>query len=156
MSMSSRCSSNFTGQTLWRPITLEPLVLVPIALVSIVFIIIIELLSRLDHRDGGVLLFSEPLTSHVVLAYQLIPTTIAIVLGLVWSWVDLDARRLEPFFQLSKPKGGNLKNTLDLHYPFDFVAWASFKAVKNRYVLVQPHASITNIDADTGRSSLQV
>ncbi|KAL8689126.1 MAG: hypothetical protein Q9224_004717, partial [Gallowayella concinna] len=52
---------------------------------------------------------------------------------ILWSWIDLDTKRLEPYFQLSKPGGAALANSLELQYPFDFVAYAPLKALRRRH-----------------------
>ncbi|KAL8723818.1 MAG: hypothetical protein Q9181_007170, partial [Wetmoreana brouardii] len=66
-------------------------------------------------------------------AYSYLPTLLAVSFGVVWSWVDLDSKRLEPYFQLSKPKGATAKDSLLLHYPFDFIALAPIKAFRRRH-----------------------
>ncbi|KAL8891638.1 MAG: hypothetical protein Q9215_001406 [Flavoplaca cf. flavocitrina] len=52
---------------------------------------------------------------------------------MLWSWVDLDTKRLEPYFQLSRPEGADRTNSLALNYPFDFVAYAPLKAIRRRH-----------------------
>jgi hypothetical protein len=41
-------------------------------------------------------------------------------------------KRLEPFFQLSRSEGVEAKESILLHYPFDFLPAASFAAFRNR------------------------
>lgn len=38
-------------------------------------------------------------------SYSCLPTLITVFYSILWSWVDLDAERLEPYFQMSKPGG---------------------------------------------------
>ncbi|KAL8978645.1 MAG: hypothetical protein Q9205_005820, partial [Flavoplaca limonia] len=45
----------------------------------------------------------------------------------------LDTKRLEPYFQLSKPQGASAADSIHLHYPFDFVAIAPIKAFRRRH-----------------------
>lgn len=116
----------------WKPFTLTPTALVPVALVAGLLMTATELLIRSNARNGGIFLSGQDIPTHVVFLYLFLPTGTAVILSLLWSWIDLDARRLEPYFQLSKPQGQKCKHTLELHYPFDFIAWASFKAFKNR------------------------
>ncbi len=49
-----------------------------------------------------------------------------------WAWVDLDAKRLEPYFQMSKDGGVTAADSLFLHDPFDFVAWGPLRAFQRR------------------------
>ena len=65
-----------------------------------------------------------------------LPTIVAIILSVMWSWVDLDTKRLEPYFQMSKPGGASAADSILLHYPFDFVAVAPVKAFKQRYYII--------------------
>jgi hypothetical protein len=46
--------------------------------------------------------------------------------------VDLDAKRLEPWFQLSKPEGAVAEDSLLLHYPFEFLAFVPISALRKR------------------------
>ena len=72
----------------------------------------------------------------VVFCYQYLPQMIVVALGVGWAAVDLDVKRLEPYFQLSKPEGATASNSIFLHYPFDFIALAPINAVRKRSVLV--------------------
>ncbi|KAI9779104.1 MAG: hypothetical protein M1835_004766 [Candelina submexicana] len=54
---------------------------------------------------------------------------------MLWSWIDLDAKRLEPYFQLSKPEGASASDSILLHYPFDFIAFVPLKAARRRQVI---------------------
>ncbi|KAL8801402.1 MAG: hypothetical protein Q9182_004466 [Xanthomendoza sp. 2 TL-2023] len=65
--------------------------------------------------------------------YLYLPTIIAILYSILWSWIDLDTKRLEPFFQLSRPGGANAADSILLHYPFDFVAYAPIRALRRRH-----------------------
>lgn len=46
--------------------------------------------------------------------------------------MDLDTKRLEPYFQMSKPGGALFKESANLHYSFDFVALAPIEAFRRR------------------------
>jgi len=48
------------------------------------------------------------------------------------SWVDLDAKRLEPWFQLSKDAGAKASDSLLLQYPFDFLPIIPILAFRRR------------------------
>jgi Protein of unknown function (DUF3433) len=60
------------------------------------------------------------------------PTILFVCYGFLWTWIDLDVRRLEPFYQLSKLDAVPGKDSLMLHYPVDFLAAVPIKAVKLR------------------------
>jgi len=64
--------------------------------------------------------------------YLYLPTIVAVFFSFLWIWVDLDAKRLEPYYQLSKEQGVSGKHSLLLHYPVDFIASVPFKAIRHR------------------------
>ncbi|KAL8949296.1 MAG: hypothetical protein Q9222_004582 [Ikaeria aurantiellina] len=97
------------------------------------FIAILEYLSQRSRRDGGIAFAKDQFSSWIRFAYLYLPTVAAVLYSILWSWVDLDVKRLEPYFQLSKPDGATAADSLLLHYPFDFVAYAPFKALRKRH-----------------------
>ena len=94
-----------------------------------------ECLSRLDAKNGGLFLTNEigkfsPIQSF---AYLYLPTIISLLFGMVYAWIDLDVRRLEPFFRLSASNGALAEDSLLLQWPVEFLALVPFKAFKRRY-----------------------
>ena len=71
----------------------------------------------------------------VAFCYRYLPQMIAVALGVGWGAVDLDVKRLEPYFQLSKPEGASARNSIFLHYPFDFIAFVPINAARRGCVL---------------------
>ena len=63
-----------------------------------------------------------------------LPTIIAVVYSMLWSWVDLDVKRLEPYYQLSQIGGASAERSLLIHYPVDFLAFIPIKAARYRQV----------------------
>ena len=59
---------------------------------------------------------------------------IVVALGVGWAAVDLDVKRLEPYFQLSKPEGATASNSIFLHYPFEFIALVPINAARKECV----------------------
>lgn len=118
----------------WKPVTLRRPFLLGIVVVTLAFIALLEYLSRRSRRDGGIAFTKGQFSPAVSFAYQNLPATIAVLYSILWSWVDLDTKRLEPYFQLSRPEGADRTNSLALSYPFDFVAYAPLKALRRRYV----------------------
>ena len=66
----------------------------------------------------------------VVFCYRYLPQMVVVVLGVGWAAVDLDVKRLEPYFQLSKPEGAAANNSIFLHYPFEFIAFVPINAAR--------------------------
>ena len=60
---------------------------------------------------------------------------VIVLYGIGWAAVDLDVKRLEPYFQLSKPGGAPASDSILLRYPFDFLALVPIAAAKRRFVI---------------------
>jgi hypothetical protein len=101
---------------------------------SVFFIVILQILLLRSQRDNGILFAPNindlPLSQTFYFLY--LPTVLSIIYGFVWTWIDLDVRRLEPFYQLARPDGATGRESLLLHYPVDFLASVPLKAVKLR------------------------
>lgn len=135
-------SSNTVGQSKrWKPIRLRLPVLSTILVFTLGLIALLEVLHHLstgkNNENGGGLAFAAtaddlPLTA--IAGYIYLPTVIAVIYSIIWSWVDLDVKRLEPWFQLSKPEGATAEDSVLLSYPFDFLAFVPVRAARRRYV----------------------
>lgn len=118
----------------WKPLTLRwPLLTILVAL-TLSFIAVLEFLSQKSGNDGGIAFSDSTFSASTSFGYLYLPTIIAVLYSILWSWIDLDVKRLEPWFQLSKPGGAEAKDSILLHYPFDFLAFAPLKALRRRYV----------------------
>lgn len=119
----------------WKPLTQKAYFLVPTILASGALIAILQVYLERSNRDTGILFASKindlPLSQ--TFSYLYLPTIVALLLSFVWTWIDLDIKRLEPFVQLSRPEGALGKDSVFLHYPFDFVAFVPFVAAQKRY-----------------------
>lgn len=120
----------------WKPVTLSATVLSLFALISIILGIIIEFLAQWAQRSGGLATVpsSEDFPTYVSFSYRFLPTILAVFYSLFWSWVDLDAKRMQPWFELSKPGGATAENSIFLSYPYDFVAFVPATALRRRLV----------------------
>jgi hypothetical protein len=121
----------------WRPVTLRWFFLGTIAIISGALFAVIQSLHSKSQSNNGLLFAASindlPWTS--TFCYTHLPTIIFVLYSLLWIWVDLDIRRLEPFFQLSKPNGAKGSDSLLLTYPVDFVLEVPYKAARKRQVL---------------------
>ena len=97
---------------------------------------IIEALNYISTRIGG-LTFADSdgeFSTAQIFAYRYLPQMIIVLYGVGWAAVDLDVKRLEPYFQLSKPGGASASDSILLHYPFDFLALVPIDAAKKKFV----------------------
>ena len=96
---------------------------------------VLQYLLLKSQRDNG-LIFAEDLTKLPLsrsFSYLYLPTIIAVIYGFAWTWIDLDVRRIEPFYQLARDGGAAAAESMLLTYPVDFLASVPFKALKFRY-----------------------
>lgn len=109
-------------------------ILVSFAAVSLLLVAALELLWRRQRTTGG-LLFAPSVKEFTVwqnIVALYLPVVIVTIYGIVWTWIEITSKRLEPFFQLSKPGGASARETLTLDYPTDFIAWLPIKALRHR------------------------
>ncbi|KAL8851198.1 MAG: hypothetical protein Q9221_003829 [Calogaya cf. arnoldii] len=136
-SRSSKESQQYTKEQIdtpsWKPVTLRPPLLLSIVVVTLAFIALFEYLSHKSRMDGGIAFAEGQFSPAVSFAYKYLPIITAVLYSILWSWIDLDTKRLEPFFQLSRPKGADAADSIGLHYPFDFIAYAPLKALRRRH-----------------------
>lgn len=116
----------------WKPVTLRAPLLLSIIGFTIALIALLEILSRRSQRDGGIAFAAGDLSPTTKFGYLYFPTLVAVCYSVFWAWVDLDAKRLEPYFQMSKDGDVTAEHSLFLHYPFDFIAWVPLRAFKRR------------------------
>lgn len=123
------------GKT-WVPRSLHPAILVIFILIASAIIILLEELSRISRYDGALASahLERGFSPTVIFLYQILPTISTVIYSLAWSWMDLDIRRLVPYFPMSKPGDAEVKDSLLLSYPSDFVA-APVRAFRKRSVL---------------------
>ncbi|KAK3327713.1 hypothetical protein B0T19DRAFT_171893 [Cercophora scortea] len=96
---------------------------------------IIEFLAQRSSRNGGLALSAtvDEIPALVSFAYLYVPTIIAVVYSLIWTWVDLDIRRMQPWLELSRPEGAIADSSLLLDYPFEFLAFIPFSAWRRKH-----------------------
>ena len=122
----------------WRPFTLRPLALILFLLSTFGLIATIGALNCISMRRGAVTFAhsDEGFSAVQVFSYRYLPQMAIVLYGVAWAAVDLDVKRLEPYFQLSKPGGASAGDSIHLHYPFDFLGSATVTASKRKYVIL--------------------
>lgn len=120
----------------WKPVSTKKRVLIPLALWTFALAGVIESLAQKSRREGGLSLSPnvDDIPSSAQFAYMYLPTIIAVVYSIIWNWVDLDVKRIQPWLELSRENGALARESLSLDYPYDFIALVPFKATKRRYV----------------------
>ncbi|KAF2705868.1 hypothetical protein K504DRAFT_459953 [Pleomassaria siparia CBS 279.74] len=119
----------------WQPNALRPSVLIFSTAVSLSLIAVLVYLLKVSQHDQGIQF--APKISELPLSktfmWQYFPIILAVVFSIFWAWIDLETKRLEPYYQLSKKEGALGKDSLLLRYPFDFLPLVPITALKARH-----------------------
>jgi hypothetical protein len=62
--------------------------------------------------------------------YRYFPTMIIVLYGMAFSWIGLDIKRLEPWFQLARNRGAETEKSVLLQYPSRLLAFCAFQGSK--------------------------
>ena len=116
----------------WKPFTLRAPTIIASLLITVALIALIEYINKISIEQKAVFFAEEAgdFPVGVVFCYRYLPQMIVVVLGVGWAAVDLDVKRLEPYFQLSKPEGATASNSIFLHYPFEFIGFVPINAAR--------------------------
>ncbi|KAF2140309.1 uncharacterized protein K452DRAFT_299670 [Aplosporella prunicola CBS 121167] len=119
----------------WSPVTLKAPLLCSVIIISGGLIVVIQLLLSSSQKNDGIIFSRDinglPLSKSF--SYLYLPTIIAVLYSFLWSWIDLDAKRLEPYYQLSQECGASAEDSILLEYPYDFAGFVPIKAIKRRH-----------------------
>ncbi|KAF5523890.1 hypothetical protein CGCA056_v004567 [Colletotrichum aenigma] len=131
----TKCSLETVHKHGWKPMTLGAPVLFSFAFVSFILAVIIEILAQQSQKNGGLTLTtsSDDLPTYAKFGHLFLPTIVSVIYSLLWSWVDLDVKRIQPWLEMSKPAGAEADHSIFLDYPYDFVAFVPFRAAKRRH-----------------------
>ncbi|KAK1730331.1 hypothetical protein CaCOL14_004173 [Colletotrichum acutatum] len=134
-SRDSECSLETVHKHGWKPLTLSAPVLFSFAFTSFLLAVIIEILAQQSQSQGGFALSksADDIPAFANFCYLFLPTIVAVIYSLLWSWIDLDVKRMQPWLEMSRPKGATAEKSIFLDYPYDFIAFVPIKAAKRRH-----------------------
>lgn len=98
-------------------------------------ILLLEVLSHMSSKNKG-LAFAATIndfTTWQIFSTQYFPTILSVSFSMLWNWIDLDVKRLEPWFQMSTPYGARADDSVFLEYTSDFAAFVPLRAARRRY-----------------------
>ena len=132
----NNCDTGSKNPQGWKPFTVKAPYLLCLAATSITFIAILEWLSHKSARDGAIAVsdLNGRFSSLASFTLLYLPTILAVCFSIAWSWVELDVKRLEPFFRLSAPAGASAEQSVLLQYPIEYLPLVPVKAARLRYV----------------------
>ncbi|PHH74885.1 hypothetical protein CDD80_2767 [Ophiocordyceps camponoti-rufipedis] len=110
-------------------------ILISFAIISLLLAAAIEVLAQQSSANGGLALSPsiQEIPRPAVLASKYVPVVVATLYGIVWAWVDQDVKRMQPWFELSRPGGARARKSLFLSYPHDFIVFLPWRAAKRRH-----------------------
>ncbi|KAL0265065.1 hypothetical protein SLS55_001023 [Diplodia seriata] len=105
----------------WRPMSMGSWWITMLIIIAIGLGVVQELLCQISMRKGdedGLLKFKSPqeisLTDYFTWKYA--PTIILLSYGILWQISDFEVKRLEPYYQLSRPGGATASASLNMDY----------------------------------------
>ncbi|KAM0264279.1 hypothetical protein ACHAQJ_000768 [Trichoderma viride] len=119
----------------WKPLFMKAPILMLLTVLTLLIAGAIEALAQLSHSKGGLALSrtQDEIPQYAMISYLYVPNIVAVLYSLIWSWVDLDVKRMQPWFELSTSEGATAENSMFLDYPYDFIATVPIKAAKRRH-----------------------
>jgi Protein of unknown function (DUF3433) len=111
--------------------------------------------SRKTPKEG-LLSFKSPkeLSIWQYFCWKYLPTIIAVTYGIMWQVVDFEVKRLEPYYQLSKPTGALAEESLSIDYLNSWHYLTPFKAIRYRHWAVA-YCSVATLLASSIAPTLQ-
>ena len=118
----------------WMPFTLRPTFLSFLLAVTLCFLAAVETIRQVSLRDSAVATVDATgqIPRTLTFMYIYCPVLALMLYGLAWAWVDLDIKRLKPYFQLSRNNGALAEDSLLLTYPHDFLPLVPIRAARRR------------------------
>lgn len=119
----------------WKPTALRAPVLILTILICWGLIALVQVLLTKSQQHQGIIF--APRISDLPLSrtflYLYFPTILAVTFSMYWAWIDLETKRMEPYYQLSKENGALGKDSILLQYPFDFLPLVPIKAARDKH-----------------------
>ena len=134
-----------TRTSAWKPWSLYPPFLGLFACLSTAFLVCIKLLRQRSGRDGGLAFYpaDDDIPTTVFIAYNYAPTILTTLFSILWSIVDFDVKRMEPYTQISNSRGHQFPlSLLFLDYAFEPPWKVPYRAYKNRHWTVAVTSTI--------------
>ncbi|GAB0136301.1 hypothetical protein EsDP_00004607 [Epichloe bromicola] len=124
-------SEIFYPQPNWKPWPMRWPYLTMMIFLSLVLAGMQEILFR-KYKDVPLLQFQKPadVKAGLYFAVKFAPTISAVVYGVLWQFIDFEVRRLEAYYQLSKPGGALAAESMNVDYVTSFNFLRPFRALK--------------------------
>lgn len=146
----------------WRPFSMRPPWIIMLIMLALALAGVQEWLCQTSIKRQkrtpreGILSFNdlEDVSVFLFFVWKYFPTMVTIGYSVLYSIMDFDIRRLEPYYQLSRPQGARASASLNLDHLTMFQYFVPFTAARLRQWTVFL-STIANIAAATITPALQ-
>lgn len=122
----------------WKPFSMQWPYLTFLIVISIVVCVAQEYLYRRSNSNlkkdppEGLYTFQSPedVKTWDYFCFKYLPTMLAVTYGVLWQLTDSEVKRLEPYYQLSKPKGALAAESINIDYITIFSFWRPITALR--------------------------
>lgn len=124
-------SQVFYPQPNWKPFPMRLPWLVMLVSLSVGLALMQEMLYQKYH-ESGILKFKsqDEVKAGLYFAVKFGPTLAAVVYGVLWQFTDFEVRRLEAYYQLSKPGGALAAESINVDYVTCFAFFRPVRAFR--------------------------
>lgn len=128
--------SKVSGQEQWRPAVLSRRSFLASVALTVCMLLGLAVLQITDKHQGYLTeLTSDGRRSHLQnLCVHYLPISLIVMYSLWIDSIDLDCRRLEPFYLLSRKGWTSAKQSLLLRYDVDFAGTIAYQSLRARHV----------------------
>ncbi len=122
----------------WKPVSMRFVYIGTLSILAITLAVIQEVLCQksleMEKQKSGLISFDRvtDVRTGTFFAWKYLPTMVAIVYAVLFSIMDFDIRRLEPYYQLSQTQGAPASASLNLDHLTMFQYFVPFKAFRLR------------------------
>ncbi|KAI9713290.1 MAG: hypothetical protein M1828_001463 [Chrysothrix sp. TS-e1954] len=119
----------------WRPFPMQLWYTLTLICIAIILAGVQEYLCQISQRSAtGLLKFTNPdeVGQGDWFVWKYLPTIVLVSYGVAWQAKDFEIRRLEPYYQLSKPTGATAAESLNIDYLTFWSYLIPFKAMRYR------------------------
>lgn len=122
----------FYPQPNWKPFSMRWPWLTMLIVLSLALAGMQEFLFQRYSGDNPLLRFKKPEDVEPGLYFmtKFGPTLIAVVYGVLWQFTDFEVRRLEAYYQMSRPGGALAAESINVDYVTSFSFFRPFRALK--------------------------
>ncbi|KAG5974662.1 hypothetical protein E4U55_008101 [Claviceps digitariae] len=130
-SEAQKSAAIFYPQPNWKPWSMRWPYLTMMILLSLALAGMQEFLLR-KYKDVPLLQFQKPaeVKPGTYFAVKFAPTLSAVVYGVLWQFIDFEVRRLEAYYQLSKPGGALAAESINVDYVTSFNFYRPLRALR--------------------------